>query len=284
MRTAALLLFCLAAPHGFSADANAVITLARDGNWLVIRTPQAPGGVIRVNFLEAYCRADSTDADWTSHTVIPHTSQVVAAAADGSRLELRDTLADGVVVDHVIRAGRDEVDFRTVARNPTGARSDAHWAQPCVRLSGFLGFDERTALNSEDHLPRCFILLDGKIARLPTQPWATTARYTPGQAWCPAHVPRTDVNPRPLSPLVPSCGLIGCFSADDRWLFATAWEPYQELFQGIIRCLHSDFRIGGLQPGERKEIRGRIYIVPNDPRALLERYERDFPEHKAGTS
>ena len=27
---------------------------------------------------------------------------------------------------------------------------------------------------------------------------------------------------------------------------ATAWEPYQELFQGVIVCMHSDFRIGGL--------------------------------------
>ena len=26
---------------------------------------------------------------------------------------------------------------------------------------------------------------------------------------------------------------------------AVAWEPYQELFQGVIVCLHSDFRIGG---------------------------------------
>src|SRR5438093_499137 len=65
----------------------------------------------------------------------------------------------------------------------------------------------------EDCRPKCFILLDGKMERLPTAPWATEARYTPGQVWCPRHVPRTDVNPRPLSTLVPSNGLIGCFSA-----------------------------------------------------------------------
>jgi hypothetical protein len=94
-------------------------------------------------------------------------------------------------------------------------------------------------------------------------------------------VPRTDVNPRPLSPLVPGNGLIGCISADDKWIWATAWEPYQELFQGVARCLHSDFRIGGLAPGETKRIRGKVYIVPNDLPELLRRYTRDFPGHEA---
>ena len=63
---------------------------------------------------------------------------------------------------------------------------------------------------------------------------------------------------------MPSNGLIGCYSADGSMIFATAFEPYQELFQGVIRCLHSDFRLGGLKPGERLEIRGKIYIVKND--------------------
>ncbi len=108
------------------------------------------------------------------------------------------------------------------------------------------------------------------------QPWAKVARYIPGQVWCPTDVPRTDVNPRPLSSLVPSNGLIGVFSGDEKLLFATAWEPYQELFKGVIRCVHSDFRLGGLQPGESKNIHGKIYILPADTKELLRRYERDF--------
>jgi hypothetical protein len=86
------------------------------------------------------------------------------------------------------------------------------------------------------------------------------------------------VNPRPLSELVPSSGLMGCFSADERQIMAFAWEPYQELFLGVITCIHSDFRIGGLEPGETKQIRGKLYIVEADVPALVERYERDFPE------
>ena len=63
---------------------------------------------------------------------------------------------------------------------------------------------------------------------------------------------------------------------------AVAFEPYQELFQGVIVCIHSDFRIGGLAPGQTKHIRGKLYIVDADVEALLRRYDRDFPEHRPG--
>jgi hypothetical protein len=56
-----------------------------------------------------------------------------------------------------------------------------------------------------------------------------------------------------------------------------AWEPYQEIFQGVIACIHSDFRLGGLKPGETKIIRGKIYLVPARVEPLLARYQRDFP-------
>jgi len=260
------------------------LTLSRPGNWLVIQGAHLPGGEIRTNYLEAYCRAGSTDADWVQRTVIRHRSELISLSADGKMLKLRDALSDGVTVEHTITAGDDEVDFRLTAHNPTDTASEAHWAQPCVRLGEFTGFTSKEKGPNgapEDYLPKCFLFLNGALQRLPTPQWATKARYTPGQVWCPKNVSHMDVNPRPLSTLVPDNGLIGCFSADDKWIWATAWEPYQELFQGVIRCLHSDFRIGGLAPGETKHIRGKMYIVPNSVPALLKRYERDFPEHLA---
>ncbi|MGA2866850.1 MAG: hypothetical protein ABSF95_20445 [Verrucomicrobiota bacterium] len=255
------------------------LTLGREGQWLVVRGGQLPGQDLRINYLEAYCRADSTDADWAKHTVIPHTNELLSLSPDRKVLRLRDTLADGLVVEHTITAGQDEVDFRLVARNPTGHRSEAHWAQPCVRLGAFTGFSPDLSQGDvNDYLPKCFIFLAGRLTRLPTRDWATRARYTPGQVWCPPHVPRTDLNPRPLSQLLPSNGLIGCFSGDEKLLLATAWEPYQELFQGVARCLHSDFRLGGLRAGETLHIRGKIYLLTNNLPALLQRYARDFPE------
>lgn len=257
------------------------ISLAFEGpHWLVIRSPQLPGREIRVNYLEAYCRPGSTDADWVQHTVIAHRVEFLSRDDSGRTLRLRDTLEDGVTVEHTVTASEDEVDFRLTAHNPGTTRSEAHWAQPCVRLAEFVGFDSNGP-DLDDYLPKCFIFLDGKLVRLSeVRPWAKQARYTPGQVWCPPGVPRTDVNPRPLSSLVPSSGLIGAFSADERMLFATAWEPYQELFQGVARCLHSDLRLGGIAPGATKQIRGKIYLLANDVPALLERYARDFPEHQ----
>lgn len=240
-------------------------------NFLVISGDRLPGKEIRVNYLEAYCRPGSTDRDW-SKTVIGHSTELISAANDGTEVQLQCRLSDGVVVRHRITATHDEVDFRISANNPTSKESLAHWAQPCIRLDKFTGREQKT------YLDKSFIFVNGKLARMPVQPWATKARYVPGQVWCPAGVDRNDVNPRPLSEIVPSHGIIGCFSADEKTLFATAFEPYQELFQGVITCLHADFRIGGLQPGQTKSIRGKIYIIPADTATLLARYSKDFPE------
>ena len=264
------------APLAMRADDDVEGTglrLSWKDNFLTITGDHIPGGSIKVLYIEAYCRPGSTDRDW-GETTIGHTTELLSASDDGRELKLRCTLKDGVVVDHVIRAGADDVTFNLVATNPTAKESLAHWAQPCVELDKFTGGDR------ESYLGKCFIFLDGKLARMPTRDWATKARYVPGQVWAPKGVDRNDVNPRPLSNLVPSNGLIGCFSADEKTVFATAWEPYQELFQGVRACLHSDFRISGLKPGERREIRGKIYVVPTDIDALVKRYEQDFPEHR----
>lgn len=255
-----------------AADA-AGLRLDWSENILTIRGDGLSGGDVKVWYLEAFCRPGSTDRQWR-RTVIPHRTELVAADAEGRHLRLRSELADGVVVTHDIRAGADEVEFRLVAHNPTQTPSEAHWAQPCIRVGPFTGRGQ------DDYLPKCFIFVDGHLSRMPVEPWAATARYTPGQVWSAPGVDRRDVNPRPLSEVTPSSGLIGCFSGDGKMLLATAWEPYQELFQGVIVCLHSDFRIGGLQPGETKRIRGKIYLTKADVSALVARYQRDFPEQR----
>lgn len=259
--------------------AETKLTLSREKNMLYIHGDHIPGGKIPIYYLEAYCRANSTDADWGKHTVIKHDTQTLSMNEDQTVLKLKCTVADGVTVHHTITAKSDEVDFELVAHNPTQQRSEAHWAQPCIRVGDFAGKGKADTDDKYAYIKKSFIFLDGKPAMMPTKDWAMKARYIPGQVWCPVGVPRTDVNPRPLSKNVPSNGLIGCYSGDNRWIFATAFEPYQELFQGVIRCLHADFRLGGLKPGETKKIRGKVYIVPADMEALVKRYERDFPEH-----
>src|SRR5437868_14406341 len=98
-----------------NAQDSKPLTISWDKNFLTIRG-DFPGGELRTLYLEAYCRPGSTDREWRE-TVIPHTAEKIEAGADGKLIKLRDKLADGVIVEHTITAGSDEVDFRLVAHN-----------------------------------------------------------------------------------------------------------------------------------------------------------------------
>jgi len=244
---------------------------------LSIHGAKIPGESIEIHYLEAYCRPGSTDQEW-GKTVIQHQSRLASSPKDQKRLEIEDRLDDGVIVQHVIEAGDDDVTFSVTATNPTDKESAAHWAQPCMRVDKFTGNSrEQSREVYPRYIKKCFLMIDGKITRLPTEPWATEARYIPGQVYAPSSVDRNDVNPRPLSKLVPSSGLTGCYSGDEKLILAVAWEPYQEIFQGVVTCLHADLRIGGLKPGETKKIKGKLYVVPADEEGLLKRFREDFP-------
>ena len=222
---------------------------------LLTVTGEFPGRQVEILYLEAYCRPGSTDRDW-GETVIRHETDIVSSSPDGKALRLRDRLRDGVVVDHRIAASGDEIEFHLVAHNPTARASAADWAQPCVRVASFTGCEPdsgRTLV--PDYARKSFVFLDGRLTRLPTEPWAIEARYTPGQVYRLAGVPREDVNPRPLSTLTPSASLFG-----------------------VRMCILSDFRIGVLVPDERKTIEGRLYFLPAEPEGLLARYREDFPD------
>jgi hypothetical protein len=276
-RTAIALGVCLLALplHGdetAAAPPAERLELAWSDRMLTVRGPGLPVDGVRIWYLEAYCRSKSTKRDWRE-TVIPHRSQLLEGS-DARTIRILDEVDGGVEVLHEIRADRDEVDFRVVAVNRGAERVDAVWVQPCLRVGGFTGKDQ------EGYLESSFVFVGGEPKRLSALPRAEDAIYRGGQVYVPAEIDRDDVNPRPLSPVVPDNGLIGCVSEDGKWIVATAWEPYQELFQGVIVCLHSDFRLGGLEPGEVKRARGKLYVVPNDPQALVERYLRAFPEHR----
>ena len=277
LRTIFLLPLCLVllACSSIASAADSPLTLSWSKNYLRIHGKHLPGGEIEIHYLEAYCKAGSTDRDW-GKTLIKHKTELVSINADNTQLKLKCNLEDGVQVSHIITAHKDEIDFQVIATNPTKQASQAHWAQPCIRVGKFTGHtkpDEKYG-----YIQNSFVFIDGKLQMMPTPVWEMKARYIPGQVWAAPGVNRNDVNPRPLNPQTPSFGIIGCFSADDKLILGSAWEPYQELFQGVARCVHSDFRIGGLKPGETKKIRGKLYLMENDVEAMLNRYKKDFPE------
>lgn len=246
--------------------------LSWTNNMLRISSPKIPGEYVEIWYLEAFCRSGSTKQAWDKST-IPHKTELVQAE-NGKRLLLRTVVEPKVIVDHEITTGLDEVTFNLTVRNDGSQFADVQWFQPCIRVNRFTGRKQ------SDYPERCFIFTNDGLRTLDKVSRTEEAIYKGGQVYVPAGVPIADVNPRPISPEKPINGLMGCFSADGKSLFATAWSDTQELFQGVIVCIHNDPRIGGLKPGEQKKLRGKVYILPNDPAQLLNRYEKDFGKAK----
>lgn len=253
-----------------SAHSDA-LTIEWRENILTISGPKVPGARIDTWYLEAFCRNGSTHRKW-EETVIPHVTKLISVSEDKSRIQLESTVEGGVTVTHDIQVRDDCVTFDLVITNTSDAPVDIAWAQPCMRVDRFTG------KGKEDYIANCFIFTEDGPVMLDKTQRTENAIYKGGQVYVPNGINRKDVNPRPLSPDVPANHLIGCISADGKWLVATAWDHTQELFQGIITCIHADFRIGGLAPKETKRVHGVVYIMPNDFDALLNRYRVDFPD------
>lgn len=274
--TATTVAMALAAMFGACSQQDDTLRLSWDKDakgWdtLRIHSSRIPGGKVDTWYLEAFCRRGSTNRAW-EETIIPFKTEKLAADPAGRWLKLR-TIVDGKVeILHDIRAGEDDVDFRLWIENRSNEAVDVDWAQPCMRVDRFTGRGQ------DDYFEKCFIFTNKGLTRMHETHRETKARYTPGQTYVPSGIDLNDVNPRPISKTRPTMNLVGCFSADDKWILATAWDQTQELFQGIIGCIHADPRIGGLKPRETKRLHGKVYIVPNDVDALLRRYARDFPE------
>src|SRR5262245_61764585 len=114
-----LLIACAFSAQPVCCDDTGVIrSIDWEKNYLFIRGT-FPGDEVRIHYLEAYCRPGSTDRDW-EETVIPHSAEQLAPLDNSREIRLRDTLADGIVVEHVIHAGTDDVTFDLTATNPTG--------------------------------------------------------------------------------------------------------------------------------------------------------------------
>src|SRR5215471_725590 len=82
----------------FGASSSAAgdgLRIRWEKNYLTISGDDLPGGEMRVQYLEAYCRPGSTDRDW-GQTVIGHTTELISRGRNGQSLRLRCVLADGI--------------------------------------------------------------------------------------------------------------------------------------------------------------------------------------------
>src|SRR2546423_1158765 len=75
------------ARKGEDAGANVPLRLSWKENILTISGGALPGGELKALYLEAYCRAGSTERKW-GETVIGHKTRLVSADADGHSIKL----------------------------------------------------------------------------------------------------------------------------------------------------------------------------------------------------
>ena len=75
-----------------------------------------------------------------------------------------------------------------------------------------------------------------------------------------------------------TAGLLLRDSEDGRWVTGIAWEDFLSV-QGHNpwNCLHACVRIGPLQPGASRTLRGRLYLFRGTKHDCVERFRRDFP-------
>jgi hypothetical protein len=75
-----------------------------------------------------------------------------------------------------------------------------------------------------------------------------------------------------------TAGLIVRESEDGRWVTGIAWEDFLSVqAHNPWSCVHVCVRVGALQPGESRTIRGRLYLFAGDKEECAVRFRRDFP-------
>ena len=254
---------------------NQHLHLSWTNNLLTVTGPDIPGGKLSIWYLEAFCGPHAHDQSW-SKTTIPHKTRLVRASEQGNLLEFETTVSGGVAMSHRVQVVADGLAFDYTLINKSDAHSDIQWFQPaCIRVAEFTGSDQT------NFIKRSFIFTKRGLTLLADTGRTEDALYKGGQVYIPAVITAKEANPRPLAAAQPVNGLIGCFSADNTQLLATASDQTHELFEGVYVCLHSDPHVGGLKPGETRKFHARLYLVPNNIPALLKSYHADFPPTKS---
>jgi hypothetical protein len=274
LRARAVVVVFVVSAASLAAKAEQPLALSWSNNLLTVSDSRLPGGKLQIWYLEAFCRSAAWGRDWRQ-TTLPHKTKLMRADPIGSRLEFETFVEPGIEVRHDIQSRQDELEMNFELKNTGSSSVDLQWFEPaCIRVAAFTGCSQ------SNYTARSFIFTTKGLTCLDRLRRTTNALYLGGQVYLPDFVSASDANPRPICLEHPLNGLIGCFSADGRWLLATASDHTHELFEGVYVCLHSDPRVNGLAPGETKRVRSKIYLLPNDPTALLERYRRDFPDSK----
>jgi hypothetical protein len=208
--------------------------------------------------------------------------------ADGS-LVLRHKRPDGAeATTHFIpREGVVEFHVRITGPTPEVVKS-VGGVNPCWQLRKSEAFGNRGNF-PEDFVARCFIFTERGFTllkdtkRFPDTRKPADDKYnTP--PWVQVYVPLWRKHPgQPQAFWGNSTdrfaySLIGVVSHDGQWLAAIGCRKSRTLAQGWHDCLHPNPDFTADYDAAKNETNwlGRLYFLPNDPAALLARYQRDF--------
>ena len=73
-------------------------------------------------------------------------------------------------------------------------------------------------------------------------------------------------------------GLLLREATDAGWVAGIAWEDFLTAqAHNPWQCMHLSIRVGPLEPGESKQIRGKIYLFQGNRDDCLKRFREDFP-------
>jgi hypothetical protein len=81
----------------------------------------------------------------------------------------------------------------------------------------------------------------------------------------------------PTSPSNAAAGIILRESDDEKWITAIAWEDFLSVqAHNPWHCMHLCVRVGPLEVGRTKTIRGKVYLFRGTKEDCLKRFQRDF--------
>ena len=224
---------------------------------------------------------------------------------DGEDLVLvhRNPKVAGVTVTTVFSPSPGGVDQVVTVEGPSPSAVRAiNAVNPCVQFQHATSFGRDPARRLgyvDDFVARCFIFLEGGLTllkdteRVPgTLPPddRNAPRVNCEKPWIQEYVPAWEKNHwagqkglRGFSTDRPVYPIIGTVSRDGEHLVAVAWPETSRLGQVWMPCIHPrPCILTAHEPGENRIVsRGRLYFMPNDGKALIAAFERDFPGWRA---
>jgi Ca2+-binding EF-hand superfamily protein len=217
---------------------------------------------------EAVAPGQHTRGNWTNRAEVSPLKARLINGNPGVELDVK-AVKDGAELTLTI-TNRSKHDWPTLASivacfNPGPAKT---------RNRQFA--NTKTWFNSANGLTRLAgkapreIHFNSALAKLITKEADADGRYAWSQKW-----PRSEIDAVD--------GLIIRESTDGRWVTGIAWDRFLAA-QGHNpwECMHLSVRVGPLKRGEKRSVKGRIYLLEGTKEELLERYRKEFGHKQIG--